>query len=94
MQCSCGNDATITTQVQKKLNAELSYYQCNIARCGRVSDAVLRINDVIVAADQGGAPLARMSFNSLTAESARDLSDAAKRLEAPEPRYEQAAFDF
>lgn len=90
MQCQCGADAVTQTAVRKALKAELSFYQCKM--CKRVSDGVLFIEGIEVAYDQGGTPLARSSFNTLTEESARELLDAAAPPKAS--LNDQAEFAF
>lgn len=78
MQCSCGADASTKIAKREPANArpaKLLFYECG--ECGRVSDAVLYVDGVEVAADRGSKIAARDAFNTLTSESANSLYEAA-----------------
>lgn len=102
MQCSCGADATTkpaTYKISRSLTASLLFYEC--AECKKVSGAVLKINDIVVAEDSGRKAEARIAFNALTIETAEALlHDAIPASPAPADHNTpcgpetQAAFDF
>lgn len=77
MQCKCGGDTRISDSVNRKLLASLEFYECK--SCGRVSNAKLYIDTVLVAED----PDSRHHYASLDADHADQLLKAA--LDAPAP---------
>lgn len=88
MQCSCGANAEMTSQVNRKCHAELRFYQCQ--QCGVVSDAVLSVHNKDVSWDLPGDAVARRWFVNLTPDSADDLYQQVTALanvfEEPEPQ--------
>jgi len=79
MQCSCGANADLTIQVNRKCKAELRFYSCD--KCGKVSDGVLAIRDIDVSWDVAGDAIARRWFTTLTPESAEDLYQSVTALQ-------------
>lgn len=80
MQCKCGGDTRISDSVNKKLQAALEFYECKA--CGRVSNAKLFIDEVMVADD----PLSRQHYAVLDKALAdRLLSAALAESEPPVP---------
>lgn len=79
MQCSCGANADLSTQVNRKCDAELRYYACE--KCGKVSDGVLAVQGHDVCWDVPGDAVARRHFNNLTPESAQELYQTITALQ-------------
>lgn len=79
MQCSCGANADLSTQVNRKCDAELRYYACE--KCGTISDAVLAVHGQDVCWDISGDAVARRWFSVLTPDSAEELYQSVTALQ-------------
>lgn len=96
MQCKCGGEATTTSQVSKKLKAEIEYYLCKA--CEMVSSSSLYIDGLLVCRD----PEARANWAILDKERVEALYAAALEASSPTPSAttapplptESLGFDF